>query len=904
MSSFLLEVVSIEEIERKRLDLEIVPVTLTLRAFLKVDLWLFSKTIFSAIIWRYSSPPIHRNIFTTEDNKPDADPPLIDSEVSPGVEGCSVTQVANRSPLDTAFLLEVSASDPVSDVHMFYSIGTTPQTTDVTGWTEYTGPTLVVPTTELPNGIPLYWTVKARNSEGLEAFTTCSLDTYDNTYQDGRIDASFAFSSHPSVLSGTVTVFDDSLLKIPHYKAVGFSSGGHGNEIMDWDEMTLNNNYPRSNEPSDLKYFSTPKAGRLTVAGFSSFKTRTALLCAQECLRYDRKCVAFDYEYHTENCDLHSVVEGHQAKLRISGTYANYERLNIGSAAFVSYTELPLVHGLTYFINFHVTNVLGYDAFLKSSGTIIDFTPPETGPPGEGYTETVRSDRCHAAITQRCIDVTDILNHRIILDGEHAEVVFNGHVPQTDLLYSWANHFLTVNFDGFHDSETGIWGYTWSAGTLACGSDVVLDRDPHGHLSHNKYWTHTGYTKDLHLSDGKYYVTVSAINNVVYGGALVTTVCHTTPIVIDTTPPVFQNVSGVYYDEDFDILAIYYTAYDEDSKLKLIEFGLGKTKHDVTIRGYTEFPLVTGEDPFVGVEDFDLTPGVYAWVRLRVENNVGLFTSGHGDDPIMIDRTAPLVGFVNDGLVLKSDIQYQYDTATICANWMDFYDPESGISKFKWGVGTTDGRDDIVSFRNLTHHEKHVCSTGLNLQHNMTYISTVFAYNSALNQKFVNASSNGVLVDVTSPDAGWIHDGLSIHSDIQFSSESASKSCNWNNFTDAESNIDHYKASVFVNNELRKTFGLTKESNVLTDHTVTMDHNDVISWTLSAYNGAGLEIGVTSDGFLVDHTAPVMEYIRDSDSDSEYQSNSSKLDISWKVSDPESGISHHSFYIQEMKSRI
>lgn len=180
---------------------------------------------------------------------------------------------------------------------------------------------------------------------------------------------------------------------------------------------------------------------------------------------------------------------------------------------------------------------------------------------------------------------------------------------------------LSVNFDGFRDNETGIWGYTWSAGINICGSDVVSERDPHDHLSHDKYWTHTGYAKDLSLHDGFYYVTVNAVNNVVHGGALVTTVCHTTPIAVDTTSPVIQEIGSVYYDENFDILAVYYKAFDELSKLKLVEFGLGKTKHDVGVRGYSIYPLVTGDDPFVSVEDFGLTPGVYAWIRLRVENN-------------------------------------------------------------------------------------------------------------------------------------------------------------------------------------------------------------------------------------------------------------------------------------------
>lgn len=61
--------------------------------------------------------------------------------------------------------------------------------------------------------------------------------------------------------------------------------------------------------------------------------------------------------------------------------------------------------------------------------------------------------------------------------------------------------------------------------------------------------THVGlaYLADLpspvELEHGKkYYVTVSAVNNVVHGGALVTTVRHSTPLVIDTTPPVIEGV--------------------------------------------------------------------------------------------------------------------------------------------------------------------------------------------------------------------------------------------------------------------------------------------------------------------------------------------------------------------------
>lgn len=61
--------------------------------------------------------------------------------------------------------------------------------------------------------------------------------------------------------------------------------------------------------------------------------------------------------------------------------------------------------------------------------------------------------------------------------------------------------------------------------------------------------------------------------------------------------------------------------------------------------------------------------------------SVDLFTSGHSDDPILIDRTAPVAGVVLDGSTIDVDEGFQAKTEEICASWKNFYDPESGISQ-------------------------------------------------------------------------------------------------------------------------------------------------------------------------------------------------------------------------------
>lgn len=68
-------------------------------------------------------------------------------------------------------------------------------------------------------------------------------------------------------------------------------------------------------------------------------------------------------------------------------------------------------------------------------------------------------------------------------------------------------------------------------------------------------------------------------------------------------------------------MGIYYKAYDNESLLANIEFGLGKTKYDVLIRKNSYYPPMNGEDnPFIVIEELGLKEGIPAWIRIRVDN--------------------------------------------------------------------------------------------------------------------------------------------------------------------------------------------------------------------------------------------------------------------------------------------
>lgn len=286
-------------------------------------------------------------------------------------------------------------------------------------------------------------------------------------------------------------------------------------------------------------------------------------------------------------------------------------------------------------------------------------------------------------------------------------IIISNYYENTDI--------VAANWKGFHDEESGIWGYTWAVGREICGTNVVPYEDPYAHLTSSKFWTDSAFHKDVLLADGRYFVTIQALNNAELGGSLVTTVCHSTPFTVDTTPPVFHGVTDIVYDEDFDLIAIYYNATDNLSKISHAEFGLGKTTYDVDLKQYSLHAPMDREDPFVAVNELGLKEGEPAWIRIRVTNNgmvltdishyfrlsvymyqsytlnnillnvvlilVDLFTAGHGKEPILIDKSPPIPGSVMDGKQLGVDRQYQADNSSICAQWIDFFDPESGIDK-------------------------------------------------------------------------------------------------------------------------------------------------------------------------------------------------------------------------------
>ena len=102
-----------------------------------------------------------------------------------------------------------------------------------------------------------------------------------------------------------------------------------------------------------------------------------------------------------------------------------------------------------------------------------------------------------------------------------------GHKYSVGRKYSWSSCGVSSgNWHEFLDLQSGIWAYAWRGGSEVCGSDVFDWVDPFAHLLDPAMWTYQGLIRDVLMPDGHYYFSVEAVNKVIYGGSLITSICH------------------------------------------------------------------------------------------------------------------------------------------------------------------------------------------------------------------------------------------------------------------------------------------------------------------------------------------------------------------------------------------
>ncbi|XP_076085507.1 uncharacterized protein LOC143056307 [Mytilus galloprovincialis] len=675
-----------------------------------------------------------------------------------------------------------------------------------------------------------------------------------------------------------------------------------------------------------MEMFTDFRIGRL-IAPLGGAVSREATHgdCAKRCADSPKtKCMSFNYDFLNATCELLEGIEGHHYKLAQAGLYQHYERLGIGQILSFDYNTLWLTHNKTHYFNFRIINDLGFESIISTPGVMVDITPPTTGPIYNSTIDYLELVDCNAKIIPT--DRQDFLiwcrgensaikNHRVIQDGPESLAVFNGPIFMNDMMYTRANNYISANWDGFEDRESGLLFITITVGTEICEETIHDHHDPHAHLFDISQWTHSAMISPIpapftQLPDDQYFITVRAMNGVKYGGPLATTVCHTTPYIVDNSPPIIYELYNIGYDEFQYNLTYRHNSSDPESGILYNDCCLGLTQRDCyelpwTRLDYSDFVMLT----------VSITAGIPIWVKNKAINNVDLRTIRAADQPIIVDPTPPVAGNVYDGQSYGVDLAFTKDPDVICANWQGFFDPESGISFYMVSVGS-EPLENVTDISNLTQinkksHEACVLlQPGFYLEHGKTYYTTVWAYNGAARQLNISSISNGVLVDLSAPVPGEVVDGMMDNFiDLDYTSSQAKVEAQWKDYYDPESTIKQYDVQVSSAQNMSNDFTVIREWVTFSNDSTSarwlnfhLAHRDRIKIELKTTNGALNSIVNETDSYVVDLTPPALSYLGDGltqGDDIDFQSDATSLSTNFKFEDNESGLDYYRVQIYE-----
>ncbi|VDI63397.1 Hypothetical predicted protein, partial [Mytilus galloprovincialis] len=301
--------------------------------------------------------------------------------------------------------------------------------------------------------------------------------------------------------------------------------------------------------------------------------------------------------------------------------------------------------------------------------------------------------------------------------------------------------------DVFIDKESGIDHYLWSVGSHPGHDDII---------PFTKTTLDCGVSaedKTINIHEGHaYFITVKAINR-----ANLISTASSWAYVYDMSPPVAGHVydgskktatsymKDIDYQTDVKTLSAYWEGFhDPHSTIKAYFVSIGTCQE-------CEDVLVNQD---IGISNnftlchMHLGSGIRYYTTITACNTADMCTPVTSDG-VIIDNSPPTQGIVLDGVDVY-DIEYQSLRNYISAKWYGFTDPQSGIDRFAWRVGTKPGSDDIVKSTHLPRSDILVEPDLLHsLPRGQRIYVTIKAYNKA--GLGTEAHSNGFFIDDTPP---------------------------------------------------------------------------------------------------------------------------------------------------------
>ena len=492
-----------------------------------------------------------------------------------------------------------------------------------------------------------------------------------------------------------------------------------------------------------------------------------------------------------------------------------------GKATNITHTGLALKNNTKYFVTVKAIDAVGLSTDITTDGVTVDTSHP-------------------------------VFTGKVVVTGE--DDFING----TQCVYIPSISSITVQWVGFSDAHSGLHRYEWA---IIPSDKQVSNSDFRIVPGHNLPTSAT--FRNLALSQGKgYYVIIRA-----YNAAKLYKDAYSVLVIPDFTPPssgkVFDGPTlEVDIDYQADVKYVYgsWSSFPEPhTSVKQYYYAVGGCitgNYHVTGNGFVKVDPPTATS-FV-LTNISLINGQRYCVKIKAENKAGLFSSEVSSDGFIADVTPPSSrnAQVRDGN-MGSDIDYQDNTTAMSAEWEGFADLESGIQYYEYGISRSRaGTPDVSPFKNAQLNASGTVF-GLSLTDDVYYF-IVCAVNNAGLRKCVG--SDGVLVDLSLPSHGVVHDGI-IEPDLKYQSSLTSMAANWEGIWDLDSGVETFEWS--IGTSVNDKTSVQDFTNVgLSTHVKSKVILKLTSGTkyyvhLKVTNQAGAVRELVSDGVIADGTPPI-----------------------------------------------
>ncbi|XP_015767122.1 PREDICTED: uncharacterized protein LOC107345883, partial [Acropora digitifera] len=571
--------------------------------------------------------------------------------------------------------------------------------------------------------------------------------------------------------------------------------------------------------------------------------------------------------------------------------------------------NFTLNQGVTFFVAVTGVNMLGLETTLTSQQVVVDWTPPLSGKVVDGN----------------------------ISSSDSGEFV--------DADYQSERGVISAHWTGFEDSESSVVEYHWCIGTDQGDCDVK-------EMTNAGLDTSVSHRTGLHEGQ-RYFFTVEATN-----AAGLKESAYSDGITVDTTPPLLKDVlynlqngaakllhlllsqpettgtttsisdsfaivdqanasiaisslsfcsnatqSSCYVQQSNPrLLAFSWTkAIDIESGVSSVEWCAGRRPN---LCDFVSWSLV---DPNTESIEYSFSrpflPGDVIYVTIRATNGAQMFSTA-SSNPLLIDSSPPTIGAVVVGDT--PGMKYLDANEVVKGDWSGFYDEESGLSHFEWTVCLSiTPKECITPFVNIG-LKTNLAKSNLDVKPGISYVLLVRAHNNV--GLYSEALSNPFSYDGTVPTAGTVYDGLSVFNDLETQSSVSEVSANWSPFKDTSSRIAEYAMCVGTEQEKCDVSGFVSLGLALkgTIAGLTLNHAGRYFVTVKATNKAGYSAMASSNGFLVDTTAPIpgTALVRDgkTSTDIDFQADDTYIYANWDdFVDEESDISKYTWCVGSAK---